>query len=63
MKHIAQKQESALGRSCRDSLITSNNTPAHFTKTDSIAVSLAPAGDGQSVTVFEPFAGFTVGQL
>ena len=45
------------------SLAACDNAPAHFTKADSIAVALAPAGDGQSVTVLDPFARFAIGQL
>src|SRR6185295_2998322 len=57
-------RDPAWARTCHDylSLAASNNAPAHFTKADSIAVALAPAGDGESVTVFDPFAHFAIGQ-
>jgi len=39
------------------------NPPAHFAEANSIAVALAPAGDGECVAVFKPFARFAVWKL
>src|SRR5262249_7663070 len=39
------------------------NPPAHFAEANSIAVTLAPAGDGEFVAVFKPFARFAVWKL
>ena len=46
--HIGQDRQSE----CRQ------NFSGDFTETDAIAIAIAPACDRESVTVFEPFAGF-----
>src|SRR6266480_4692119 len=45
------------------SLVTSNNAPAYFTKADAVSITLAPTTNCKSISVFEPFARFAVGQL
>jgi len=36
---------------------------AHIAEADSIALTLAPAGDGESGAIFEPFTRFAVWKL
>ena len=47
----------------RRALHRRQDAAAHIAEADSIAVTLAPAGDGESVAIFEPFTRFPVWKL